>query len=140
VTRVSIATLLLTAACAGGSAGAPAAPASFPAEPPESVSTAFMDSVFAPSNLVTDGRGATRVPKNIVVVAFRPGTTREERAAAIHAIDGVVVGGHRLSPDRYYYVRVPATGSAGSLGAYLESLSWDPRVESATPLVVVRGQ
>jgi hypothetical protein len=124
----------------GHGAGCPVVLDTFPTLPPESVSNAFMDSVFAPGNLLTDGHGPTRVPKNIVVIAFRAGSTVEDRAAAVRLVGGVVVGGVRLSPDRYYYVRVPATGNSASLGSYLDSLSAQPAVESATPLGVMGVQ
>lgn len=59
-----------------------------------------------------------RAPRDVLLVAFKPGTTLEQKTEAIRSIHGWVIGGDRHPPsDRlegFYMIRIPDTGDIQS--------------------------
>lgn len=71
--------------------------------------------------------------RDIIVVAFKNGTTQEQREAAIDLVGGTVVGGKRISARLgYYVVRVPANGSADRLWELVDLVAQLPQTAYAS--------
>lgn len=67
--------------------------------------------VSADSSLVTDARMLPGLlfSKNVVTVTFKPGTSQQERAAAVSRVVGTVIGGGRLNDlDGIYVIQLPS--------------------------------
>lgn len=101
-----------------------------PAVPPDSLpSSALADSIHSPENQVADPRLGSRVPSNIVFVAFHAEATQQERQEAIDLIDGRVIGGLL----DWYIVKIATDGTAESLVHAIEALKGLPQVRLAGP-------
>lgn len=121
-------------------AGAERGRAPVPALPPDSVPDRVMDEIYAPENM-TDGAPymTGRFPRDIICVWFEDEATREERQAAVDAIDGEVVGGVRgLGQGGFYYVRIAGDGSAAALFTAIAELESMPQVSTATPALSIQ--
>lgn len=144
--RIAVcATLVTVAAGCGGPSDAPgrrdgsrveAVPNSRLEAPPDTIPTA----IDAPSNLTM---GPPRLPaafvRNIVAVRFEPEASPEERAAAVNAVGGAVVGFSRLADgDGFYFVQIPDDGTDEPLFAAIETLAAFPAVQWAGPEVILQ--
>src|SRR5688572_29669770 len=124
--------LLGLAACAG-----PRRPGTAPERPPVPPVTPN----HYPREVYTDTNVTSRSPeitgpilKNIVLVAFQPGTPQPKRQEAVDAIGGEVLGGLReLGDDGYYFVRVPSDSLARGVFAAIRQLKRLPQVLDAYP-------
>ena len=100
--------------------------------------TALPDWIYADTNFVSGGSTiAGDLAKNVVVVAFDPGTSSDARTAAVARVNGSVVGGIALEDedDGVYYVR-PADGSTPTaVLAAVHALATAPGVAMAIPIV-----
>jgi hypothetical protein len=103
-----------------------------PDVPPDSVPAW----VYAPENLTRDDSPfmAGAFPRNVVFVAFKEGTPREERQAAVDLVRGSVVGGRRGS---LYLIRVADDGTTRPLFEAIRMLEALPQVAFAEPDPVV---
>lgn len=89
--------------------------------------------VYADSMLTDDDSPhmSGRFPRNVLWLDFYPGTTQEEKQAAIDYIGGEVVGGSSLTDT--YVVRVHDDGTTYPLFVALEKLKSLPQILSALP-------
>ena len=100
-----------------------------PGNPPDSVpSDLYHDSV-----MVVDGSGY-RWSRSVVGVGFAPDLDLKQRAQAIEAVSGEVVGGIRLLGEGYYLVRVPHDGSLDGVDSAIARLKLSPGVLTAIRL------
>ena len=120
-----------------------------PARPADSVAVDELRDARTPDNVITgDPRFPGRVVRDKLWLLFRPGTTAEQREAAIEAVNGIVMGGaergtgngyppphgpHRL---RYYYVAFPAypDSGAGPLERAIHALALLPQCKMSEPI------
>jgi hypothetical protein len=121
-------------ACAGGAcASTPRVGAqSIPDRPPAgwSIPDDSVEVLFHRSNLViVHERTSGPYPANLVLVAFRPGTTPAQRAQAVAAVQGSLVGGNRA----YYILRVEARCAHRPVWCAIDILEPLPQVEEAHP-------
>jgi hypothetical protein len=79
--------------------------AEVPAVAPEAIPSWVGDD----TSLVADPRAPTlKFTKNVVTVTFKPGTTQQQRAAAIDGVGGIVIGGRRYNDgDGVYVIQLP---------------------------------
>jgi hypothetical protein len=70
-------------------------------------------------------------PKNIIVLKFKDGTSRELMQNAVDSVCGVVVGG--LQPLTVYYIRVPSDRTGKPLFAAIQKLTRMSQVLGAAP-------
>ena len=101
---------------------------SVPATAPDLRAAWFDD----PASHIRFGNSMTMVLKDVVRVNFRAAATREERQAAIDAVEGCVVGGG----GGMYYVRVPTDGTLASLERKMATLQALPQINHATIYIV----
>jgi hypothetical protein len=103
--------------------------AQVPATAPDSVPVWFgHDSSW------TQGRRCSGILKHVLGVYFYVGTSRRARQEAVDLVQGVVVGGIRLSDgDGAYYLRLPAGETMTQLDSISAVLMRLPQVESAFP-------
>jgi subtilisin family serine protease len=85
------------------------------------------------SSLVTDPRAPIyRFSRNVVLVTFRPGTTQQQRAAAVGSVAGTVIGGKRLNGvDGLYLIQLPADATNDRVFDALRVLKTDAAVSTA---------
>jgi hypothetical protein len=110
-----------------------------PAQAPDHVPLEEVEDSRLPGNIVTnDPRIPGRVVRNKLWLLFRDGATPEQRQAAIDVVQGVVIGGRRIGPSPYYYLRIPANpDSAGApLAAAIRTLAVLPQVQHVMPDLV----
>jgi hypothetical protein len=110
-----------------------------PAQAPDHVPLEEIEDSRLPGNIVTnDPRIPGRVVRNKLWLLFRDGATPEQRQAAIDVVQGVVIGGRRIGPSPYYYLRIPANpDSAGApLAAAIRTLAVRPQVQPVMPDLV----
>ena len=94
--------------------------------------------IYADSNLVDGGDViAGRVARNALIVAFVPGASVTDRAAALAQVGGTVVGGVSLEGDAegFYYVRPSAGDTPAELLAARETLAALSQVAMAIPAI-----
>lgn len=121
-------------ACAGAAcATAPRVNAQrIPDSPPASwtIPDDAVQALFDRSNLVVvHERTSGPYPANLVLVAFRPGTTAAQRAQAVETIQGTLVGGN----GAYYFVRVETRCADRPVWCAIDLLQPLPQVEEAHP-------
>lgn len=107
-----------------------------PAQAPEQVPLDEVRDSRSPDNVLTnDPRFPGRVVRNKLWVMFRRDATVEQRQAAVDAVEGVVIGGHRVGPNPYYYLRIPANPDSGSrpLDDAIRALAIMPQVQHVLP-------
>lgn len=97
--------------------------------------------VEADTSLVTDARAPMyRFVKNVVTVTFKPGTTQQERSAAINRVAGTVIGGYRLNGvDGVYVVQLTADPTNDRVFDALRVLNSDAAVSAADLYWFLRG-
>ncbi|MDB4951222.1 MAG: peptidase [Gemmatimonadetes bacterium] len=106
--------------------------AAVPATPPDSFPTgALADSIWAAANRVDDSRFGGSVPRNLVVLGFKPGVSSEERQAAVDAVGGRVIGGSRWGQGGIYLIRIGDDGTPEPLYAAIKLLKALPQVNIA---------
>ena len=102
-------------------------------------STEFGDGpewVFADSNLVQNPPWiAATIPKNVVVVAFKDGTSTARRTAIIGQIRGTVV--HFDTLTQFYLIRVASHPDACGVKQAIDFLERLPEVDMAEPDLVL---
>lgn len=125
--------LIALSACAAGSGRDETTGSRVPAAAPDSVPASILEDAalveVAPGDLVS-----TR----ILTVYFEVGASVAQRAAAIEAVSGTVIGGVAGSVEGLYLVEVDGDGTTAridSLAAVLQSL---PQVSGATPYSLTR--
>jgi hypothetical protein len=69
----------------------------------------------------------------MVVIQFNEGASQQERQSTVDRIHGVVVGGSRLAPFSFYYVRIPGTTYDDIMDA-CNAIGRRPSVFSAFPM------
>jgi hypothetical protein len=110
-----------------------------PAAAPDQVPLEEVEDSRAPDNIVTnDPRIPGRIVRNKLWLLFRDSASVEQREAAIDLVQGVVIGGRRIGPSPYYYLRIPANpdSGAGPLAAAIRTLAVLPQVQHVMPDVV----
>src|SRR4051794_8424271 len=113
IRRVCSAATIVCVGCAGhGRPGSSQPATAVPASAPDSVPEATYRHLTERTNLVELTSGDTII-RNAVWVRFRPGVAPSNRAAAIAAVNGSVIGGWRLSPsaEGFYLIRIPTPRS-----------------------------
>ena len=130
--RVVVAGLLW--ACAGGAcAAAPRAGAQgIPDTPPVSWSIPddSVEALFGRDNLVmVHERTSGPYPANLVMLRFRENATPAQRARAVAAVHGSLVGGNGV----YYFVLVQAECADRPVWCAIDALEPLPQVEKAHP-------
>src|SRR2546422_2691708 len=83
-----------------------------------SIRDPYPDWVSDDSNLVDVDWALRTITKNTLFVGFRPGTSREARAAAVRAVHGTVIQGD----SNFYLVRVSSHPNACGVKQALELL------------------
>ena len=105
-----------------------------PALAPDSVPLAIWDSLHAISNMTPGGPCMTGpYPVNLLLLHFRSGVAQPTRQVIVDSVKGEVVGGVRIGPDGYYYIRLPWSHSGADLCAAAARLGALPEIRSATP-------
>lgn len=105
-----------------------------PDRPPSGIPAAVAAEIYAAENVVSGAPHVTgRIPRDVVVLAFRRGTTPEEKRQVVERVRGRVIGGAPISDQAFYYVRVPHDGGVEALFRAIAILRADPRVASAEP-------
>jgi hypothetical protein len=110
-----------------------------PAQAPDHVPLDEVEDSRLPGNIVTnDPRIPGRVVRNKLWLLFRDRATPEQRQAAIDVVQGVVIGGRRVGPSPYYYLRIPANpdSAGGPLAAAIRTLAVLPQVQHVMPDLV----
>ncbi|HEX6693093.1 MAG TPA: S8 family serine peptidase [Longimicrobiales bacterium] len=91
-----------------------------------------------PSDILESYDAEFGAPDDVLFVLFRPGTTIQQKAAAVASIQGHVIGGHTVPNmgrfEGFYAVRFPSTGVGSSLVPKLAQLHANPVVYVATPI------
>jgi hypothetical protein len=110
-----------------------------PVPAPEEVPLDELEDSRAPDNIVTnDPRIPGRLVRNKLWLLFRDSASAEQRQAAVDLVQGVVIGGRRIGPSPYYYLRIPANPDSGGgpLAAVIRTLAALPQVQHVMPDVV----
>lgn len=110
-----------------------------PVAAPDQVPLEELEDSRAPDNIVTnDPRIPGRLVRNKLWLLFRDSASAEQRQAAVDLVQGVVVGGRRIGPSPYYYLRIPANPDSGGgpLAAVIRTLAALPQVQHVMPDVV----
>lgn len=135
-TKRAVAAGLLWACAGAACAAAPRAGApGIPDTPPVgwSIPDDSVQALFARANLViVHERTSGPYPADLVRLAFRPGATRAQRAQAVAAVQGSVVGGNGV----YYDVVVKARCADRPVWCAIDILAPLPQVEEAHPYLV----
>ncbi|MBW3573175.1 MAG: S8 family serine peptidase, partial [Gemmatimonadetes bacterium] len=110
--------------------------APIPSEPkvPDVAPDTVPESTYAPEKISTNLplMSGTYV-RDVVTVLFRPGTSQEERQAAVNSVSGTVIGGFAIQGDGEYYVRIADDGTAQPLLSAIDQLNALPQVIGAGP-------
>ena len=95
----------------------------------------------ADTSLVTDPRAPNLLfSKNVITVTFKPGTTQQQRSAAISGVAGTVIGGYRLNDvDGVYVVQLTADPTNDRVFDAIDVLTSDPAVLWAHLYSFMRG-
>ena len=116
-----------------------------PAHPPDSIAQAVWDSLFVPSNLMTNAPGlhGTWV-RNIMMITFKRTATLAERQALIDLIHGEVIGGNPpMGDEGEYIVRIPyaAPGDtiSGPVRRAFRALHGNPAIVAVYPISTESG-
>jgi hypothetical protein len=107
-----------------------------PAAAPDQVPLEEVEDSRAPENILTnDPRIPGRIVRNKLWLLFRDSASVEQREAAVDLVQGVVIGGRRIGPNPYYYLRIPANpdSGAGPLAAAIRTLAVLPQVQHVMP-------
>lgn len=104
--------------------------AAVPAQAPDTLPSWL----FAPENVAHDlPELSGSYAKNALSVLFMPGTTPDERAAAISIVRGRVVGGYpQETGEGLYYVTLPADSTTTTVLQSVDQLNLLPQVAGAT--------
>ena len=101
-----------------------------PLQPPDSVP----GWVYDPANAVRSTWIVGAYARDVIVIWFMPGTSRQARAEAVCAVDGVVIGGQRLDgADGPYFIRIPPDPMQQRMRRAIARLEALPQVLMATP-------
>ena len=101
-----------------------------PLQPPDSVP----GWVYDPANVVRGTWIAGAYARDVLVIAFVPGTNERARAEAVCAVDGVVIGGHRWDgAEGRYFIRIPPDPTQQRLRRAVAILDALPQVSLVTP-------
>lgn len=106
---------------------------------PESAPDSVPAWVMADSNIVNGSPLLSgRFVGRIVVVVFQRGTPQADRAAAIQAVNGTVVGGRAMpGAEGSYLVRIEDPGDASALLQAASALRAMPQVSAASPDIII---
>ena len=111
--------------------------AGFPAEftIPAAAPDTTVDSIYASSNVTnSDPNYAGPHLFNAVTVDFARDTSIGDRALAVAAIGGTVVGGwDYINNDGFYVIRIPGDSTGAGLAAAISTLESLPQVATASP-------
>jgi hypothetical protein len=110
-----------------------------PVPAPDQVPLEELEDSRAPDNIVTnDPRIPGRLVRNKLWLLFRDSASAEQRQAAVDLVQGVVIGGRRIGPSPYYYLRIPANPDSGGgpLAAVIRTLAALPQVQHVMPDIV----
>jgi hypothetical protein len=89
-----------------------------PMDAPSGSADSTLISARAPANILAkDPHFGYRVSREWLWVSFTPTATKEDRQAAIDAVNSTVVGGMRLGSAHRYFVHVPVPSDSG--GSFL---------------------
>lgn len=110
-----------------------ALPGFVPATAPDSVPLTILQALRADSNITHDDAPemAGRFAKNVVLLMFTPSANQSQRAAAIAAVNGEVLGGIRVGTEGFYYVRLEGSTTTQQLFSAIQSLRSNPNVRIA---------
>ena len=97
------------------------------------------DWVYADTNLVDHAAWISgTVVKNVVILAFKPGTTFERQAAIVRMVRGTIVQhDSTLGADGFLMIRVASHPDACAVKQAVELLEHVAEVEMATPEVLL---
>jgi len=98
------------------------------ATPPDTVPSSLYDASKVVKGDTSDSGWFLR---DVVLMGFRPGTSAEDRLAAVNWTNGTVVGGMRIGSGGIYFVRVPDDGTGAPLRLALSRLARLPQVAPA---------
>lgn len=105
-----------------------------PDEPPEELFPGIAAQIYHPSNIVCTTPFMTGpFPRDVISLVFRPGVSRERKQSVVDGVGAELIGGTRISPDGFYYLRVAADSLARPLQAALLRLKADSSVRLAGP-------
>lgn len=78
--------------------------------------------------------GGQLLSTSILTTQFKPGATQPERQAAVHAIQGTVIGGTAFAGDGVYYIRVRGDSTVATIDSIRRVLVAMPQVQSSGPM------
>ncbi len=110
-----------------------ASPGLVPATAPDGVPRTILQTLRADSNITHDDAPemAGRFPKNVVLLMFTPSANQSQRASAIDAVNGEVLGGIKVGTEGFYYVRLRGSTTTQQLFSAIQTLRSNPNVRLA---------